>query len=100
MQQTPLLLLKGLLVHRDELHSEQGPFHWAFEMLMSLGRRALRMGAATALCLCKRLVDSPWAAPYYADELYSLLLFDPKTDNLLDHVVSGWHLNAEVRCMH
>ena len=72
---------------RDELHGEQGPFHWALERLMSMGRRSLGVAAATSLRFCKLLVDNPWAAPFYADELHELLLFDPKTDNLPGHVV-------------
>ena len=81
-------MMHDIFMRRDELHHEQGPFHWAFEKMMNLGRRSLRMGASTALCLCKLLVDNPWASPCYADELESLLLFEPKTDNVVDYVVS------------
>ncbi|KAK9832125.1 hypothetical protein WJX74_000029 [Apatococcus lobatus] len=76
----------GTAEARDELHSEQGPFHWAFEQLMDMGRRSLRVASATSLSFCRLLVDNPWAATYYADELHQLLLFDPKTDNPPDHV--------------
>ena len=54
---------------------------------MGMGRRSLGVAAATSLRFCKLLVDNPWAAPFYADELHELLLFDPKTDNLPSFVV-------------
>ena len=62
-----------------------------------MGRRSLRVAAAAALNLCKLLLDNPWAAPFYADELQQLLLFDPKTNPLPGHVVRCLILIADCR---